>query len=118
MSSIDEANEDTNKKNPSDENKVVDIKKLESSGETNQNGSNVKRDNANKQNDTWIYAKMLESFAQRTKDLYLDIYYVSDKLAYSLYIAYFYYTDNIVTYYSFVYSGYFFRRLSMTHEDL
>ena len=98
MSSIDEANEDTNKKNPSDENKVVDIKKPESSGETNQNGSNVKRDNAKKQNDTWIYVKMLESFAQRTKNLYLDIYYVSDKLAYSFYIANFYYTDNIVTY--------------------
>ena len=118
MSSIDEANEDTNKKNPSDENKVVDIKKLESSGETNQNGSNVKRDNANKQNDTWIYAKMLESFAQRTKDLYLDIYYVSDKLVYSLYIAFFYYTDNIVTYYLFICSEYFVRRLWMTHNDL
>lgn len=52
MSSIDEANEDTNKKALSDENKIVDIKKPESSGEINQNGSNVKRDNANKQNDT------------------------------------------------------------------
>ena len=52
MSSIDEANEDTSKKDLSDENKVVDIKKPESSGETNQHGSNVKRDNAKKQNDT------------------------------------------------------------------
>ena len=52
MSSIDEASEDTNKKDLSDENKVVDIKKPESSGETSQNGSNVMRDNANKQNDT------------------------------------------------------------------
>ena len=52
MSSIDEANEDTNKKDLSDENKVVDIKKPESSGETSQNGSNVVRDNANKQSDT------------------------------------------------------------------
>ena len=52
MSSIDEANEDTNKKDLSDENKALDIKKPESSGETNQNGSNVKRNNTNKQNDT------------------------------------------------------------------
>ena len=52
MSSIDEASEDTNKKDLSDENKVADIKKSESLGETNQNGSNVIRDNANKQNDT------------------------------------------------------------------
>ena len=52
MSSIDEANEDTNKKDVSDENNIVDIKKQQSSGETNQNGANVKRDNANKQNDT------------------------------------------------------------------
>ena len=52
VSSIDEASEDTNKKDLSDENKVVDIKKPESSGETNQNGSNVMRDNDNKQNDT------------------------------------------------------------------
>ena len=52
MSSIDEANGDTNKKDVSDENKIEDIKKQESSGETNPNGSKVKRDNANKQNNT------------------------------------------------------------------
>ena len=62
------------------------------------------------------YTQKVESFAQMTKDLYLDIYYVSDKLAYSLYIACFYYTVNTVTHYIFVCSGYFDRILSMTHE--